>query len=146
VLALALGFGGLIARLAHAWRSGEADRGNGRCLVALWALASAGLFSIYVGQELLEGLFASGHPQGLVGILGDGGLWGASGVGGRRRRARAGGLGPVGRSSRVCAGIRHRARLHVRHSSSFALTRWCCRGWRRWPARRLVVRHPSARC
>jgi hypothetical protein len=75
VLAVGLGLGGLIARLARAWRSGEADRGKGRGLVVLWALASAGLFSIYVGQELLEGLFATGHPQGLTGILGDGGLW-----------------------------------------------------------------------
>lgn len=75
VLAVALGVGGLTARLAHAWRSGQADRGSGRGLVVLWALASTGLFSIYVGQEFLEGLFATGHPQGLVGILGDGGLW-----------------------------------------------------------------------
>jgi hypothetical protein len=75
VLALALGLGGLLARLAQAWRRGEADRGTGRCLVGLWALAFAGLFSIYVGQEALEGLLATGHPQGLAGILGDGGLW-----------------------------------------------------------------------
>jgi len=76
VLAVALGLGGLIARLARAWRSGEAGRGHGRrCLVVLWALASAGLCSIYIGQELLEGLFTTGHPQGLTGILGDGGLW-----------------------------------------------------------------------
>ncbi|MGI9097508.1 MAG: hypothetical protein ACR2H2_03280 [Solirubrobacteraceae bacterium] len=47
VLAVALGLGGLIARLARAWRSGEADRGHGRrCLVVLWVLASAGLCSI----------------------------------------------------------------------------------------------------
>jgi hypothetical protein len=75
VLAVALGLGGLVARLARAWRRGEGDRGMGRRLVALWALASAGLFAIYVGQESLEGLFATGHPAGLAGILGDGGVW-----------------------------------------------------------------------
>jgi hypothetical protein len=73
VLAVAVGAGGLLARLARAWRSGESERG--RCLAALWALTSAALFSIYVGQEFLEGLLADGHPQGLAGILGDGGLW-----------------------------------------------------------------------
>lgn len=73
VLAVAAGAGGLLARLARAWRSGESERG--RCLAALWALTSAALFSIYVGQEFLEGLLAGGHPQGLAGILGDGGLW-----------------------------------------------------------------------
>jgi hypothetical protein len=73
VLAVAAGAGGLLARLARAWRSGESERG--RCLAALWALTSAALFSIYVGQEFLEGLLADGHPQGLAGILGDGGLW-----------------------------------------------------------------------
>jgi hypothetical protein len=73
VLAVAAGAGGLLARLARAWRSGESERG--RCLAALWALTSAALFSIYVGQEFLEGLLAGGHPQGLAGILGEGGLW-----------------------------------------------------------------------
>jgi hypothetical protein len=73
VLAVAAGAGGLIGRLARAWRSGESERG--RCLVVLWGLTSAALFSIYVGQEFLEGLLAGGHPQGLAGILGDGGLW-----------------------------------------------------------------------
>jgi hypothetical protein len=75
VLALALGLGGWLGRLARAWRSGEADHGAGRRLVVLWALASAGLFLIYVGQESLEALLATGHPQGLAGILGHGGLW-----------------------------------------------------------------------
>jgi hypothetical protein len=71
----ALGLGGLLAHLAQARRDGNADGARGRSLTALWALASAGLFSIYVGQEFLEGLLATGHPQGLTGILGDGGLW-----------------------------------------------------------------------
>jgi hypothetical protein len=74
-LAVALGLGGLLARLARAWRSGKADCANGRGVLGLCALASGGLFSIYVGQEFLEGLLATGHPDGLVGILGDGGLW-----------------------------------------------------------------------
>jgi hypothetical protein len=73
VLAVAAGAGGLLTRLARAWRSGESE--PGRCLAALWALTSAALFSIYVGQEFLEGLLATGHPEGLAGILGDGGLW-----------------------------------------------------------------------
>jgi hypothetical protein len=76
-LVLALGFavGGLLGRLARAWQHGECERGSGQRFVVLWVLAAAGLFSIYVGQELLEGLFATGHPQGLAGILGDGGVW-----------------------------------------------------------------------
>lgn len=75
MLAVAAGFGGLLARLAHAWRSGVGDDDRGRRLVWLWALASAGLWGMYVGQEFFEGLLATGHPHGLDGILGDGGLW-----------------------------------------------------------------------
>jgi hypothetical protein len=75
VLAATLGLGGWLARLARAWRSGEAAHGAGRWLVALWTLASAGLFSIYVAQESLEALFATGHPHGFAAILGHGGLW-----------------------------------------------------------------------
>jgi hypothetical protein len=44
-------------------------------LAALWAVCSLCLLSIYVTQEFLEGLFASGHPAGLAGIFGYGGWW-----------------------------------------------------------------------
>ena len=42
---------------------------------ALWLLCAACLVGIYVCQEFLEGLFATGHPGGLVGIFGYGGWW-----------------------------------------------------------------------
>jgi hypothetical protein len=42
---------------------------------ALWLLCAACLVAIYVVQESLEGLFATGHPGGLVGIFGYGGWW-----------------------------------------------------------------------
>ena len=44
-------------------------------LAALWAVCSACLLAIYASQELLEGLFATGHPAGLAGIFGYGGWW-----------------------------------------------------------------------
>jgi hypothetical protein len=75
VLAATLGLGGWLVRLARAWRSGEPDHGPGRCLLALWAFASAGLFSIYLAQESLEALLATGHPHAFAAILGHGGLW-----------------------------------------------------------------------
>jgi hypothetical protein len=75
VLAAALGAGGWLARLARAWRGDEPDRERGRGLAALWALAATALVCIYAGQESLEALFATGHPQGLAAILGHGGLW-----------------------------------------------------------------------
>jgi hypothetical protein len=104
VLALAFGVGGLVARVARAWQSGESERGSGQRLVVLWALAAAGLFSIYVGQELLEGLLATGHPQGLAGILGDGGLWAlpaAIAVGGLLALLVRGGLALMERVARL---------------------------------------------
>jgi hypothetical protein len=44
-------------------------------LAALWAVCAACLLAIYVSQELLEGLLATGHPAGLTGIFGYGGWW-----------------------------------------------------------------------
>lgn len=44
-------------------------------LVALWLLCTACLLSIYVAQEALEGVFATGHAAGWVGIFGYGGWW-----------------------------------------------------------------------
>lgn len=74
VLACSLGFGAFLACCARAWRSGDADRRR-RSFFGLWLLAAAGLVGIYGVQEFLEGLFATGHPSGLAGIFGDGGLW-----------------------------------------------------------------------
>jgi hypothetical protein len=42
---------------------------------ALWLVCAACLVAVYVCQEFLEGLFATGHPGGLVGIFGYGGWW-----------------------------------------------------------------------
>lgn len=41
----------------------------------LWLLCTASLVCIYACQEFLEGLFLAGHPFGLIGIFGYGGLW-----------------------------------------------------------------------
>jgi hypothetical protein len=56
---------------------------GGRCslprytvsFAALWLTSTTCLVAIYVCQESLEGLFATGHPAGLTGIFGHGGLW-----------------------------------------------------------------------
>jgi hypothetical protein len=42
---------------------------------ALWLVCAGSLVAIYSSQEFLEGLFATGHPGGLVGIFGYGGWW-----------------------------------------------------------------------
>lgn len=43
--------------------------------LALWLVCAAALVAVYAAQEFLEGLFATGHPAGLVGIFGYGGWW-----------------------------------------------------------------------
>ncbi|HEV2592359.1 MAG TPA: hypothetical protein VGU02_10750 [Gaiellaceae bacterium] len=46
-----------------------------RSLAERWAGASAALLTLFVLQETLEGLFATGHPGGVAGVLGHGGWW-----------------------------------------------------------------------
>ena len=74
VLLMALGAGSLLIRVTRAAASGADDHPR-RSLTALWALASASLVGIYVVQELLESLFAVGHPAGFAGVFGHGGWW-----------------------------------------------------------------------
>jgi hypothetical protein len=74
VLALAIGLGLFVVRVARA-AGGLADARPRRSFAGLWALASASLVGIYVVQELLEGLFAVGHPGGMNGVFGHGGWW-----------------------------------------------------------------------
>ncbi len=72
---VAVTVGLFIARLAEAWRGGAADDVRGRTFAQVWLLTAFALVSIYAGQELLEGLLASGHPGGLIGVFGGGGWW-----------------------------------------------------------------------
>jgi hypothetical protein len=74
---VAIAVGLFLASLARAWRGGSGGERQGRApgFLAVWSLAAVSLLAIYCAQELLEGLLASGHPGGLVGVFGDGGLW-----------------------------------------------------------------------
>jgi hypothetical protein len=74
VLVAALVAGELIARLARA-RRGEGGWARSPSFARLAAAAAASLVLIYTGQELLEGLLATGHPGGLAGVFGGGGWW-----------------------------------------------------------------------
>jgi hypothetical protein len=63
------------------WAAGRAfagQRSRSRftvSFVGLWLACWACLVAIFATQESLEGLFATGHPAGLVGIFGFGGWW-----------------------------------------------------------------------
>ena len=72
-LALALAGVQLAAALAGVARRPGAER-HATPFKVSWALASAALLGVYAGQELTEGLLASGHPSGLAALASDGGL------------------------------------------------------------------------
>jgi hypothetical protein len=74
VLLLGFGLGAFVARFATAL-AGRGDLRPRRSFAALWSLATASLVGIYAAQELLEGIFATGHPAGLEGLYGHGGWW-----------------------------------------------------------------------
>jgi hypothetical protein len=71
LLAVVIAAGALIGRLARAWQTGgEPTRSS---LLRSWALCAVALLAAYCAQELLEGIFAAGHPGGLAGVFGAGG-------------------------------------------------------------------------
>lgn len=74
VLLLGLALGAFLVRVARSV-TGRADSRPRRSLAALWTLSTASLVAIYAVQELLEGVFAAGHPGGLTGLFGNGGWW-----------------------------------------------------------------------
>ena len=74
VLLLGLALGAFLVRVSRAL-AGRADTAPRRSFAALWLLSTASLVAIYAAQELLEGVFAAGHPSGLTGLFGNGGWW-----------------------------------------------------------------------
>jgi hypothetical protein len=75
VVVLAWGAGAFLSALGRAMRGQTSVPRYGLSLVALWVVCAVSLVVIYTGQELLEGLLATGHPAGLVGVFGYGGWW-----------------------------------------------------------------------
>lgn len=75
VLLLALSVGGLLRAAGRALAGHRSLSRYTLSLGGMWALCSAALVAIYVSQEFLEGLFATGHPAGLPGIFASGGWW-----------------------------------------------------------------------
>ena len=75
VLLIALVVGGFLRALGRAFAGQTSASRFTISFAALWLACSVCLVAIYVSQEFLEGLFATGHPSGLAGIFGSGGWW-----------------------------------------------------------------------
>ena len=75
VLLLALAVGGFLRALGRAFAAQTSPARFTLSLTGLWLVCSAALVAIFACQEFLEGLFATGHPAGWVGIFGYGGWW-----------------------------------------------------------------------
>jgi hypothetical protein len=74
-LAVAVAIGAFLQALGRAL-GGECSRSRYTLsFTALWLLCAGALVAVYATQELLEGLLATGHPAGLVGVFGYGGCW-----------------------------------------------------------------------
>ena len=75
VLLLGVGLGAFLLALGRAFGGRSSLPRYTLSFATLWLLCSASLLAIYVGQEFLEGLFATGHAGGLASIFGYGGWW-----------------------------------------------------------------------
>lgn len=84
VLLIGLSVGAFLRSLGRATTGRRSAARHGQTFTVLWLVCAACLLAIYCTQETLEGLFATGHPTGIEGIFGFGGLWSipsAAGVG-----------------------------------------------------------------
>ena len=75
MLLIGVGVGGFLWALGRAVAGNRSATRYALSLVALWIVCAACLVAVYVTQEFMEGLFATGHPAGLAGIFGYGGWW-----------------------------------------------------------------------
>jgi hypothetical protein len=75
VLCVAVMVGGFLWTLGRALAVQSSLPRYSVSLAGMWVVCSVCLVAIFATQEFLEGLFATGHPAGLVGVFGDGGWW-----------------------------------------------------------------------
>jgi hypothetical protein len=75
ILLLALTVGAFLRAAGRAFAGQRTIPRYAMSLGVLWMLSATALVAIFVTQELLEGVFATGHPAGLTGIFGYGGWW-----------------------------------------------------------------------
>jgi hypothetical protein len=75
VLAVAVAIGAFLQALGRALGGQSSLPRYTLSFGALWLICTASLVALYASQELLESLFATGHPAGLAGVLGYGGWW-----------------------------------------------------------------------
>ena len=75
VLLLAIAVGIFLRALGRAFGGHRSIHSYTLSFAALWAACAAALVAVYASQELLEAVFATGHPGGLAGIFGYGGWW-----------------------------------------------------------------------
>lgn len=75
ILVVGLSLGAFLWSLGRAACGRRSASARGLSLLKLWLVCSACLLAIYCTQETLEGFFATGHPTGIEGIFGFGGLW-----------------------------------------------------------------------
>ena len=75
VVLIALVVGGFLRELGQAFAGQKTVPRYTASLAAMWLACSISLIGIFACQEFLEGLLATGHPAGLVGIFGYGGWW-----------------------------------------------------------------------
>lgn len=75
VLLVGVSVGAFLWSLGQAAAGRRTASGKGLSFLSLWFVCAACLLAIYCTQEFLESLFATGHPTGIEGIFGFGGLW-----------------------------------------------------------------------
>ena len=74
-VAVAIAIGAFLQALGRAFGGQRSLSRYTLSFTALWLICAAALVAIYTTQELLEGVLATGHPGGLVGVFGYGGWW-----------------------------------------------------------------------
>ena len=75
VMLVAVSAGAFLQELGRALGGRRSVPRHTLSFAGLWLACAALLVAIYSTQEFLEGLLATGHPGGLVGIFGYGGWW-----------------------------------------------------------------------